>query len=228
MPAQPKKKPAPAARTRDHVFLVDGSSYIFRAYFAMFKAAQARGRAFTRSDGLPVGAVMTFSNMLWKLVREGLEGVKPTHVGVVFDYAGLELPQRDLPGIQGPPRRAAARAGAAVPAHARGGEGLRLHPDRGGRLRGRRPDRHLYARGARRRRRRHHRRRRQGHDAADPARGHDVRPDAGPRAAHRTQRGGGEVRRRPRQGGGGAVTRRRLAPTTCPACPGSASRRRQR
>jgi len=88
MPAQPKKKPAPAARTRDHVFLVDGSSYIFRAYFAMFKAAQARGRAFVRSDGLPVGAVMTFTNMLWKLVREGLEGTKPTHVGVVFDYSG--------------------------------------------------------------------------------------------------------------------------------------------
>ena len=45
---------------RDHIFLIDGSSYIFRAYFAMFKAAQARGKAFTRSDGLPVGAVMNF------------------------------------------------------------------------------------------------------------------------------------------------------------------------
>ncbi len=86
MPA--KAKPAAAKKTRDHIFLVDGSSYIFRAYFAMFKAAQSRGRAFVRSDGLPVGAVMTFSNMLWKLLREGLEGVKPTHVGVVFDYSG--------------------------------------------------------------------------------------------------------------------------------------------
>src|SRR5207245_9342239 len=45
-------------------------SYIFRAYFAMFKAAQARGKSFTRSDGLPVGAVMTFCNMLWKLDRK--------------------------------------------------------------------------------------------------------------------------------------------------------------
>ena len=83
--------PAPPARTgksNGHVFLVDGSSYIFRAYFAMFKAAQSRGRAFTRSDGLPVGAVMTFSNMLWKLLREGIDGVKPTHVAVVFDAAG--------------------------------------------------------------------------------------------------------------------------------------------
>jgi DNA polymerase-1 len=72
----------------DRVFLIDGSSYIFRAYFAMFKAAQSRGSSFTRSDGLPVGAVMTFSSMLWKLMREGIEGKKPTHVGVVFDAPG--------------------------------------------------------------------------------------------------------------------------------------------
>jgi DNA polymerase-1 len=71
----------------DHVFLVDGSSYIFRAYFAMFKAAQARGKSFTRSDGLPVGAVMTFCNMLWKLLREGIGGVKPSHIAVVFDHS---------------------------------------------------------------------------------------------------------------------------------------------
>ncbi len=81
-----------AAATRplhkgDHVFLIDGSSYVFRAYFAMFKAAQARGRSFTRSDGLPIGGVLTFSNMLWKLLREGLNGAKPTHVAVVFDHS---------------------------------------------------------------------------------------------------------------------------------------------
>jgi DNA polymerase-1 len=81
-----------AAQTRplkkgDHVFLVDGSSYIFRAYFAMFKAAQARGRSFTRSDGLPVGGVLAFSNMLFKLLREGIDGVKPTHLAVIFDYS---------------------------------------------------------------------------------------------------------------------------------------------
>ncbi|MFL5127649.1 MAG: 5'-3' exonuclease H3TH domain-containing protein, partial [Microvirga sp.] len=81
-----------AARVRplkkgDHVFLVDGSSYIFRAYFAMFKAAQQRGKSFTRSDGLPIGGVLTFSNMLWKMLREGLNGVKPSHLAVVFDYA---------------------------------------------------------------------------------------------------------------------------------------------
>jgi len=72
----------------DHVFLIDGSSFIFRAYFAMFKAAQSRGRSFTRSDGMPTGAVFTFCNMLWKLLREGLYGVMPTHFAVVFDYSG--------------------------------------------------------------------------------------------------------------------------------------------
>ena len=82
---------------RDHVFLVDGSSYIFRAYFAMFRAAQARGRSFTRSDGLPVGAVMNFCSMLWKLLRDGLEGVKPTHIGVVFDASGESFRNKIYP-----------------------------------------------------------------------------------------------------------------------------------
>ena len=89
---QAKARPVETAEPRplgagDHVFLVDGSSYIFRAYFAMFKAAQSRGKSFTRSDGTPTGAVLTFSNMLFKLLREGLNGTKPTHVAVVFDYS---------------------------------------------------------------------------------------------------------------------------------------------
>jgi DNA polymerase I len=71
----------------DHVFLVDGSSYIFRAYFAMFAAAQKSGKKLTRSDGLPIGGVLAFSNMLFKLLREGFNGVKPTHVAVVFDHS---------------------------------------------------------------------------------------------------------------------------------------------
>jgi len=75
----------------DHVYLIDGSTYIFRAYFAMFKAAQARGRSFTRSDGTPVGAVMTFCNMLWKILREGIDGSKPSHVAVIFDHSGVSF-----------------------------------------------------------------------------------------------------------------------------------------
>ncbi len=77
-------------KTGDHVYLIDGSTYIFRAYYAMFKAAQARGRSFTRSDGTPVGAVMTFCNMLWKILREGVDGpeARPTHLAVIFDHSG--------------------------------------------------------------------------------------------------------------------------------------------
>src|SRR6202047_4904818 len=85
----------------DHVFLIDGSSFIFRAYFAMFKAAQSRGRSFTRSDGMPTGAVFTFCNMLWKLLREGLYGVMPTHVAVVFDYSGTRFRNGDCSDNKG-------------------------------------------------------------------------------------------------------------------------------
>ncbi|EJW12990.1 DNA polymerase I [Rhodovulum sp. PH10] len=85
MPAEPLARPLAKG---DHVFLIDGSSFVFRAYFAMFKAAQSRGRAFTRSDGLPIGGVLTFCNMMWKILREGLDGKTPTHMAVVFDYSG--------------------------------------------------------------------------------------------------------------------------------------------
>jgi len=83
------KKAAPARPLKkgDHVFLIDGSSYIFRAYFAMFAAAQKSGKKLSRSDGLPIGGVLAFSNMLFKLLREGFGGVNPTHVAVVFDHS---------------------------------------------------------------------------------------------------------------------------------------------
>ncbi len=69
----------------DHVFLVDGSSYIFRAYHALPPLTR-------KSDGLPVGAVSGFCNMLWKLLREADEsaaGVTPTHIGVIFDASAV-------------------------------------------------------------------------------------------------------------------------------------------
>lgn len=78
--------------SNSHIYLIDGSAYIFRAYFAMFKASQARGKNISRSDGTPTGAVMTFCSMLFKIVREGLNkddpGDDPTHIGVIFDHKG--------------------------------------------------------------------------------------------------------------------------------------------
>jgi DNA polymerase-1 len=64
-----------------HLVLVDGSSFIFRAYHALPPLTR-------KSDGLPVGAVSGFCNMLFKL-SEDLKGDKePTHFAVIFDYSG--------------------------------------------------------------------------------------------------------------------------------------------
>jgi DNA polymerase-1 len=62
----------------DHVFLVDGSSYIFRAYHALPPLSR-------KSDGLQVNAVLGFCNMLWKLMRDMKPEEQPTHLAVVFD-----------------------------------------------------------------------------------------------------------------------------------------------
>jgi DNA polymerase I len=84
MPAPKTKSASPApVRARapkegDHVFLVDGSSYIFRAYHALPPLTR-------KSDGLQVNAVLGFCNMLWKLLRDMKPEDQPTHLAVVFD-----------------------------------------------------------------------------------------------------------------------------------------------
>ncbi len=65
-----------------HVYLIDGSGYIFRAFHALPPLTRP-------SDGLPVGAVSGFCNMLWKLLRESKASEAPTHIAVIFD-AGRE------------------------------------------------------------------------------------------------------------------------------------------
>ena len=62
----------------DHVFLVDGSSYIFRAYHALPPLSR-------KSDGLQLNAVYGFCNMLWKLLRDMKPEERPTHLAIVFD-----------------------------------------------------------------------------------------------------------------------------------------------
>ena len=64
----------------DHLYLVDGSGYIFRAYHALPPLTR-------KSDGLPVGAVQGFCNMLWKLLKEPIKGEKVTHLAVIFDQS---------------------------------------------------------------------------------------------------------------------------------------------
>ena len=48
----------------DHFYLIDGSGYIFRAYYALPPLSR-------KSDGLPTGAVNGFCNMLYKLLEDG-------------------------------------------------------------------------------------------------------------------------------------------------------------
>ncbi len=67
----------------DHLFLVDGSGYIFRAYHALPPLTR-------KTDGLPTNAVMGFCNMVWKLMQNARDtdvGVTPTHFAVIFDYS---------------------------------------------------------------------------------------------------------------------------------------------
>ena len=67
----------------DHFYLIDGSGYIFRAYYALPPLTR-------KSDGLPTGAVSGFCSMLFKLLEDSKSSDnkhRPTHFAVVFDSA---------------------------------------------------------------------------------------------------------------------------------------------
>ncbi|WP_457649849.1 DNA polymerase I [Profundibacter sp.] len=64
-----------------HLHLIDGSAFIFRAYHALPPLTR-------KSDGLPIGAVAGFCNMLYKQVEANKGPDAPTHVAVIFDYSG--------------------------------------------------------------------------------------------------------------------------------------------
>lgn len=61
-----------------HLHLIDGSAFIFRAYHALPPLTR-------KSDGLPIGAVSGFCNMLQKYVEDSAGPDAPTHVAVIFD-----------------------------------------------------------------------------------------------------------------------------------------------
>ena len=64
-----------------HLHLIDGSAFIFRAYHALPPLTR-------KSDGLPVGAVSGFSNMLYRYIEANTGPDAPTHAAVIFDYSG--------------------------------------------------------------------------------------------------------------------------------------------
>src|SRR5262245_62659784 len=92
MPSPAKSSPKPKAapppvqgeiasrplKKGDHLFLVDGSGYIFRAYHAIRFEPRT-------PDGTHVNAVYGFCNMLWKLLKEMKPEERPTLLAVVFD-----------------------------------------------------------------------------------------------------------------------------------------------
>jgi DNA polymerase-1 len=79
-----------ALKKGDHVFLVDGSGYIFRAYHALPPLNR-------KSDGLQVNAVLGFCNMLWKLLRDMPPDNRPTHLAIVFDKSEVTFRNKLYP-----------------------------------------------------------------------------------------------------------------------------------
>src|SRR5215471_14833164 len=82
MMAMPRAAKSAKPKKGDHVFLVDGSSYIFRAYWQSMNQDAKYNR---RSDGVPTGAVRMFCIMLWRILAEMKPEERPTHLAVVFD-----------------------------------------------------------------------------------------------------------------------------------------------
>jgi DNA polymerase-1 len=79
----------------DHLILVDGSGFIFRAFYAL--------PPMTRRDGLPTGAVLGFCNMLWRLLRAGpMPGERhdATHLAIVFDNSRSSFRREAYPAYK--------------------------------------------------------------------------------------------------------------------------------
>jgi len=90
--------PASQLKPGDHLFLVDGSNFIFRAYFQSINQDRKYN---ARSDGLPSGAVRLFATKLFQFVRDGVLGVKPTHLAIVFDKSENSFRKEIYPAYKG-------------------------------------------------------------------------------------------------------------------------------
>ena len=66
----------------DHVFLIDGSSFVFRAYYQSIRQDQKYNY---RMDRLPTGAMRLFATKVLQFIRDGAGGYKPTHLAMIFD-----------------------------------------------------------------------------------------------------------------------------------------------
>jgi DNA polymerase-1 len=75
----PEGEPVPVIKG-SHIYLIDGSGWIFRAFHALPPLTRP-------SDRMPVGAIHGFCGMLWKLLQDSRKSSGPTHIAVVFDYS---------------------------------------------------------------------------------------------------------------------------------------------
>ncbi|VFU09030.1 DNA polymerase I [Methylocella tundrae] len=91
----PMQRPVQAG---DHVFLVDGSSFVFRAYF---QSIRQDAKYNYRSDGLPTGALRLFCTKLFQFVRDGAAGIKPTHLAIIFDKSENSFRKEIYPPYKG-------------------------------------------------------------------------------------------------------------------------------
>jgi len=75
------------------LYLIDGSAYIFRAYHALPPLTR-------KSDGMPVGAVSGYCNMLYKLLCDMTDEHEPTHLAVIFDYSSVTFRNEIYPAYK--------------------------------------------------------------------------------------------------------------------------------
>ena len=78
----------------DHLYLIDGSGFIFRAYF---QSANQDPKYNKRSDGLPVGAVRLYCNMIWGILKGKKDEPKPSHIAVIFDTSSKSFRNEFFP-----------------------------------------------------------------------------------------------------------------------------------
>jgi DNA polymerase-1 len=76
-----------------HLHLIDGSAFIFRAYHALPPLTR-------KSDGLPVGAVAGFANMIFKYIEDARGSDAPTHAAVIFDHGSKTFRNEIFPAYK--------------------------------------------------------------------------------------------------------------------------------
>ena len=100
----------------DHVFLVDGSSFIFRADHQSIRQDQKYNY---RSDRSADRRGRLFSTKLLQFVREGAAEIMPTHLAMIFDKTENSFRRDLVPGIQEPSKGPSRRSCSSVSPHAR-------------------------------------------------------------------------------------------------------------